>query len=79
MSEKTRVGAVRDGQLLLPVHPGEHLRIPLTRHVQETIRGCVVRSVTINRDRLSLGIAKDVADVKVRGLIGVDGNLDNVP
>ena len=54
------------------------MRIPLTKHVQETIRGCKVRSVTITRDRLSLAIARDAADAKVRGLIGVDRNLDNV-
>jgi putative transposase len=69
---------IRDGTLLLPLRPRESMRILLTAHVQETIKGCEVRSVTITRDRLTLAIARDVTDVKVGGFIGVDRNLDNV-
>jgi putative transposase len=69
---------IRDGELLLPLRPREHLRTPLTKHVQETMKGCEVRSVTITQDKLTLAIAKDAEDVKVLGLIGVDRNLDNV-
>jgi len=69
---------IRDGELFLPLHPREQLRIPLTNHVQEVIKGCEVRSITLTRDRLSLTIARDVADLEVRGFVGVDRNLDNV-
>jgi putative transposase len=40
--------------------------------------GCEVRSVTITRDRLSLAIAREVADVNLRGWVGVDRNVNNV-
>ncbi|HXX72665.1 MAG TPA: transposase [Candidatus Acidoferrales bacterium] len=69
---------IQDGKLLLPLHAREHLPIPLTRHVQETIMGCEVRSVTITRDRISLAIAREAADVRVRGWVGLDRNLNNV-
>jgi putative transposase len=69
---------IQDGKLLLPLHAREHLPILLTRHVQETIMGCQVRSVTITCDRISLAIARETADVKARGWVGIDRNLNNV-
>jgi putative transposase len=69
---------IRGVTLLLPLRPRETIRIPLNSHVRETIRGYEVRSVTITRGRLTLAIAREVAEAKVRGLIGVDRNLDNV-
>jgi hypothetical protein len=69
---------IKDGSLLLPNRPGEPIRIPLTTHVQATIGGYEVRSVTLTRDKLSLSYAKRVAELNPRGLVGVDRNLDNV-
>jgi putative transposase len=69
---------IQDGKLLLPLHSREQLQIPLTEHVQETIKECKVRSVTLTRDRLSLTIAREVTDVKVRGWMAADRNLDNI-
>jgi len=69
---------IKDGCLFLPYHPREPIRIPLTPHVQATIRKHAVRSVTLTQDKLSLTYAKQVEDVKPYGFIGVDRNLNNV-
>ena len=69
---------VQDGGLLLPHRPRQPIRIPLTPHVQATIAGHVVRSVTLTRDKLSLAFAKQVSEVNPRGFIALDCNLDNV-
>ena len=69
---------IQDDKLLLPLHARERLPISLTKHVQETIMGCEVRAVTITHNRISLAIAREVADVKVRGWVGVDRNVNNV-
>jgi putative transposase len=69
---------IRDGCLLLPNRQGEPIRIPLTSHVQASIRGYEVRSVTLTKDKLSLSYAKQVAELNPRGLVGIDRNLDNV-
>ncbi len=69
---------IQDGQLLLPHRPREPIKIPLTPHVQATIRGYEVRSVTLTQDRLCLAYAKQVVELKPGGLVAVDRNLDNV-
>jgi hypothetical protein len=69
---------IRDNKLLLLLKPKQSVRIPLTTRVQETIRGREVRSVIIARNRLTLAIAREAADVKPLGFIGIDCNLDNV-
>lgn len=69
---------IRDGSLLLPFRPREPIRIQLTPHVQTTSRGCPVRSVTLTRDRLFLAYARQAVEVKPRGFIGIDRNLNNV-
>jgi IS605 OrfB family transposase len=69
---------IRDGSLLLPFRPRELIRIPLTPHVQATIKRRTVRSVTLTRDRLSLSIARQAVEIKPRGFIGIERNLDNV-
>jgi len=69
---------IRDGSLLLPHRRGESIRISLTSHVQATMAGHVIRSVTLTRDKLSLTYAKQVTEIKPRGFIGMDRNLDNV-
>ncbi|MGA3108297.1 MAG: transposase [Candidatus Bathyarchaeia archaeon] len=69
---------IRDGCLLLPHHPRTAIRIPLTPHVQATIRKHSVRSVTLTEGKLSLTYAKQVAEIKPDGFIGIDRNLNNV-
>src|SRR5208337_3612432 len=69
---------IEDGCLLLPYHPREPIRIPLTPHVQATIRKHAVRSVTLTQDKLSVAYAKQVAEIRPDGFIGIDRNLNNV-
>jgi len=69
---------VRDGELSLPIHAREHVRISLNQHVQATINGFTLRSVTLTEDRLSLAYADEVQQLQPRGFIGIDRNLDNV-
>jgi len=69
---------VRDGELSLPIRANEHVRVSLNQHVQATIKGFTLRSVTLTEDRLSLAYANEVQQLQPRGLIGIDRNLDNV-
>src|SRR5208282_3770542 len=69
---------IKNGYLLLPHCPKERISIPLTPHVQATIRKHAVRSVTFTRDKLSLAYAKQVAAIQPDGFIGIDRNLNNV-
>ena len=69
---------VQAGCLLLPHLPREPIRIALTPHIQATIAGHMVRSVTLTRDKLSLAYAKHVSEVRPRGFMGLDCNLNNV-
>jgi len=69
---------IQDGLLLLPYRHREPIRIALTPHVQASIQGYAVRSVTLTGDKLSLAYAKQPVEVKPRGFIGIDRNLDNV-
>ena len=69
---------VRGGELSLPIRAREHVPISLNQHVQATINGFTLRSVTLTEDRLSLAYADDVQQLQPRGFIGIDRNLDNV-
>ncbi len=69
---------ITDGCLLPPFHPRKAIRIPLTTHVQTTIRKHEIRSVTLTQDKLSLTYAKQVPEIKPDGFIGIDRNLNNV-
>jgi len=69
---------VRDGELSLPIHAREYIRIPLNQHIQATINAFAVRSVTLTEDRLSLAYSNEVQQLRPRGFIGIDRNLDNV-
>jgi putative transposase len=69
---------IKDGCLQFPYHPREAIRIPLTPHVQATIRKHTVRSITLTKDKLSLTYTKQVAEIKPDGFIGIDRNLNNV-
>jgi putative transposase len=69
---------IRDGELSLPIHAKEHVRISLNQHVQATINGFALQSVTLTEDRLSLAYTNEVQQLEPCGFIGVDRNLDNV-
>jgi putative transposase len=69
---------IKDGCLLLPHHPRTTIRIPLIPHVQATVRKHAVRSVTLTQGKLSLTYAKQVAEIRPEGFIGIDSNLNNV-
>jgi len=69
---------IEGGELMLPLRAGEHITFPLSTHVQETVNGFTVRSVTLTEDRLSLAYASDVQEIKPQGFVGIDSNLDNV-
>jgi putative transposase len=69
---------IKDGCLYLPHYPSDPIRIPLTPHVEAIIRNHAVRSVTLTEDKLSLAYAKQVAEMRPDGFIGIDRNLDNV-
>ena len=69
---------VREGELSLPIHAREHIRIRLNQHIKATINHFTVRSVTLTEGRLSIAYASKVQEVQLRGFIGIDRNLDNV-
>jgi len=69
---------VEDGCLLLPHRPRQPIRIPLTSHVQATVRGYSVRSVTLTRDKLALSYVKQIIEIRPKGFVGIDRNLDNL-
>jgi len=69
---------VRGGELVLPIRVREHVWISLNQHLQATINGYTLRSVTLTKDRLSLAYANEVQQLQPRGFIGIDRNLDNV-
>jgi putative transposase len=69
---------IQNGFLLLPHRPKQPIRIALTQHVQASISGYAVRSVTLTTDKLSVAYAKQAVEIRPRGFIGLDRNLDNV-
>ncbi len=69
---------IQHGCLLLPNRRREPIKIHLTSHVQATIGGRPVRSVTLTSDKLSLTYAKRVTEIRPPGFIGIDRNLNNV-
>jgi len=69
---------IKDGCLLLPHRPRDPIMIPLTSHVQSTIRNQTVRSITLTKDKLSLTYATQVKEIRPDGFIGIDRNLNNV-
>ena len=69
---------IQDDMLILPLKAKESLRIPLTSHVQTSIANFQVRSVTLTENTLSIAYAKDVQEIRPKGFVGIDRNLDNV-
>jgi len=69
---------IQEGELLLPIHAGEMLRIPLNEHAKRKILRSTVRSATLTQDRLSLAYANEIDAIRPQGFVGIDRNLDNV-
>jgi putative transposase len=69
---------IQNGCLILPYRSREPIKIPLTAHAKATIQGFTVRSITLTPAKLSLAYAKQRIELKPRGFIGIDRNLDNV-
>ncbi len=70
----------RNRGLEIPITRGKRLSIPLTKHTLSVISqpGVKTRSFTLTRNRLSLCIARDVAQVECASTVGVDRNLRNL-
>lgn len=71
---------IKDGVLLLPFKSKQPIQIPLNQRTQRALSepGLAVRSVTLTADRLVIAYAKEVAEIQLKGLIGIDRNLDNL-
>ncbi len=71
---------ISNGSLLLPIKSGSKIRIPLNHHTLQNLSepGPKPRSVTLTATTVTIAYSKDVPTLEPSGLIGVDGNLDNV-
>ena len=71
---------IRDGNLQLPIKPGNKITIPLNRHTLQVLSEAYLtpRSVTLTARTITIVYSKDVPAVEPSGLIGIDRNLDNV-
>lgn len=71
---------IRDGTLALPFKSKQPIHIPLNPHVRQVLseQGLMVRSVTLTADKLVIAYAKEAAEIQLKGLIGIDRNLDNL-
>jgi putative transposase len=69
-----------DQTLLLPFKPKQPLSIMLNAHVIRILSepNIQIRSVTLTHERVSICYAKEVEPIQPHGLIGIDGNLDNL-
>jgi putative transposase len=67
-----------DGSLRLPIRPREYVYIPLNAYVLRSTEGYTLRSVCLTACTLSVVFSKEAAQIKPKGLIGIDSNLDNV-
>ena len=71
---------IKGGILWLPFKPRQPIKILLNRHTRKVLSepDIAVRSITLTNSRLSFAYAKEVAEIQLRGLIGIDRNLDNL-
>jgi putative transposase len=69
---------VKDGLLRLPVKPRQYIHLNLNNHTFRVLSGVDVRSVTLTPHSLSMTYSKDRVEIKPKGYVGVDRNLDNV-
>ena len=71
---------IKDDDLFLPFKSRQPFQIPLNQHIQRTLSNAdlKVRSITLTADRLVIAYAKEVAEIQLKGLIGIDRNLNNL-
>jgi putative transposase len=70
---------VINDQLRLPIKARkEYVSIPLNAYVLRCIRGYTMRSVCLTSSTVSVTFSKEVVQLQVAGLMGLDSNLDNV-
>jgi putative transposase len=67
-----------DGKRRISLGRRRYEFIPLNDHVLHSIQGFAVRSVSLTVSTLSLAFSKEVVETAIKGLIGLDRNLDNV-
>jgi putative transposase len=68
---------ILDGKLRLPIRAREYIYIPLNAYVLRCIAGYDLRSVTLTSCAVSVTFSREIAEIKPRGLVGIDSNLDN--
>jgi putative transposase len=67
------------GRLLrIPFRKGEYIFIVLKDHTLKMLSGHRARSITLTPESLSICYSKDVQQVRPRGAMGIDRNLDNI-
>ena len=66
--------------LLLPIKPGNKIRIPLNHHALQVLSetGVTARSVTLTESTITVAYSKHVPTLEPSGLMGIDRNLGNV-
>ncbi len=69
---------ITNGEIRLPIKAREYVYIPLNAYALRSIEGHTIRSVSLTACTVSVAFSKEVAEIKPKGLIGVDRNLDNV-
>jgi hypothetical protein len=65
-------------QFRLTLRAHEYAYVNLNSHTLEAIAGNTLRSVTPTLETLSISYSKDVTEIKAKGIMGVDSNLDNI-
>lgn len=71
---------IEDDELRLPLKAHSHDYLPLNPHTREVLSDAsfTVRSVTLTEHTLSLTFSRETAKMELRGVIGIDRNLDNI-
>jgi putative transposase len=71
---------IRDGNLQLPIKPGNKITIPLNRHTLQVLSEAHLtpRSITLTTTTITIAYSKDIQALEPQGLMGIDKNLDNV-
>jgi putative transposase len=69
---------IQGDRLRLTLRAHEYVYIELNPHTLAALQGCTARSVTLTPTVLSITYAKEVEEVALKGMIGIDSNLDNI-
>jgi len=69
---------IQGDRLRLTLRAHEYVYIELNPHTLAALQGCTARSVTLTPMALSIAYAREVEEVALKGMIGIDRNLDNI-